>query len=80
MAKVFLIVLILVGIAFLGLGINIFFRKLAFPQTEVGKNKNMKALGLTCARCDEMRKFREKKKFTQLSLDVSKLDINERKR
>lgn len=73
MMSVFLLVVALVGIAFLGLGINIFFRRLSFPETEVGKNKHMKSLGLTCARCDEMKKFREQKKFSNITLDLAKL-------
>ncbi len=75
MAQIFIISLVLVAIAFVGLGINIFFRKTAFPETEVGKNKDMKALGLTCAKCDEMRKYRQMKKYKNLTLDIDKLSI-----
>lgn len=75
MAQVFLIVAVLVGLAFLGLGFNIFFRKTLFPETEVGKNQNMKALGLSCAKCDEMKKFRDARKYKQVSIDFKKLSI-----
>jgi hypothetical protein len=60
---VFLITMILMALAFAGLGVNILFRKNGkFPQTEVGSNKNMKNLGITCTRQDEMKIFRQEKK------------------
>ena len=73
MLTVFLIVVVIVGLAFLGLGFNIFFRKLAFPENGVGKNKKMKSLGIACVRCEEMKKFREQKKFSNIRLDIGKL-------
>ena len=57
--EVVLLAIGLVGIAFLGLGVNIFFRKTAFPETEVGKNRDMKRLGITCAKCEERRIYKE---------------------
>ncbi len=52
--------LIIVALAFLGLGLNIFFRKNGkFPDSEVGTNPNMKNLGLTCAKQDEIKSYRE---------------------
>ena len=46
--------LIIVALAFLGLGLNIFFRKNGkFPDHEVGTNENMKKMGLTCAKEEE---------------------------
>ncbi len=48
--KIFLIVLALVCIAFIFLGITILIkRKGAFPETHIGKNKNMKKLDIHCA-------------------------------
>lgn len=48
--------LILVGLAFVGLGINILFRRNGkFPEHEVGSNQEMKNLGITCVRHDEMK-------------------------
>jgi hypothetical protein len=59
----FLLTIVLVALAFAGLGLNIFFRKDGrFPQTEVGSNKNMKNLGITCTKQDEMKIFREAKR------------------
>lgn len=75
MAQLFLIVAVLIGLAFVGLGFNIFFRRLAFPESEIGKNKQMKSLGLSCVKCDEMKKFRNTQKFKKVSLDIQKLSI-----
>jgi len=61
---VFLMTILLVALAFAGLGVNILFRKNGkFPQTEVGSNKNMKNLGITCTKHDEMKIFREEKRI-----------------
>lgn len=58
----FLTTLVLVALAFAGLGLNIFFRKNGkFPQTEVGSNKDMKRLGITCTKHDEMKEYRKEK-------------------
>ena len=35
------------------------FRKKRFPETSVGHNKKMKELGITCARCDELKNYRD---------------------
>jgi hypothetical protein len=59
---VFLITIVLVALSFAGIGLNILFRKNGkFPQTEVGSNKNMKDLGITCTKQDEMKIFRQQK-------------------
>ena len=62
--KVLFLVLILVGISFLAIGFNIFFRKKKFPQTSVGKNKEMRKLGLSCAKSEEIKCRREIDKIT----------------
>jgi hypothetical protein len=60
---IFLLTIVLVALAFAGIGLSIFFRKNGkFPQTEVGSNKNMQKLGITCTKQDEMKIFREGKK------------------
>lgn len=67
----FLTTLVLVALAFAGLGLNIFFRKNGkFPQTEVGSNKDMKRLGITCTKHDEMKEYR-KEKQARKSLQTS---------
>ena len=45
----------LLGIAILIMGIKVFFKKGAkFPETSIGKNKEMKKLGLKCAKHEEI--------------------------
>lgn len=56
MIKLLIVVLILVTSAFLLLGMNVFFFRRKFPETEVGKNKDMHKLGLVCPKCEEKRK------------------------
>ena len=54
----------LVAIAVIGLGINIFFRKNGkFPETGVGHNPEMKKLGLSCAKSEEIKMFQLQKKI-----------------
>lgn len=51
--------IVIVGIAFIGLGISIFFtKKKSFPETHIGKNKAMKERGIDCAATTD-RKDRE---------------------
>jgi hypothetical protein len=52
---------IIVIISILLLGFNIFFLKKKFPETSVGHNRNMKKLGIYCVKCEEQKKFRQKK-------------------
>lgn len=75
MFQTFIITSVLVTIAILALGVNIFFRKQKFPETEVGKNKRMRSLGISCVKCDEMKKFREAQKFKNLRIDIKKLSM-----
>ena len=54
--RVFVAALLFVGLCVLGLGVNIFFRKGGhFPETDISKNKDMKRLGITCPREDELK-------------------------
>ncbi len=50
MIKVLLLSLLLVGIAFLGIGFNIVFRRKKFPDTHIGGNKEMQKRGIYCAK------------------------------
>lgn len=75
MIKLFLVVLVLITLAFLGLGFNIFFRKKKFPEHEVGHNKNMKAMGIKCTKCEEVKKFNQKRRFQHAKLDISKINL-----
>ena len=51
MFQVFLIVAVLVAIAVAGLSIGILIKG-KFPDTHVGRNADMKKLGITCAKND----------------------------
>lgn len=60
--KIFIATLILVAFCFVGLGFNIIFRKNGkFPETEISSNKNMKKLGIKCAKEEEMKLWGNKK-------------------
>ncbi len=75
--EVVLISVVVVGISFLALGFNIFFRKDGkFPANEVGKNKDMKNLGIFCAKCEEHKKWREiqRKRRAQINPGMLKID------
>jgi len=54
MGKLFLITLALMAIAFVGLGIGIFFgKKKKFPEGSISKNKAMQKRGITCVKHEE---------------------------
>ena len=60
---ILLAAILLTAIAFIGLGLNIFFRKDGkFPETEIGQNKAMRKLGITCVKCDEARCYHHDKR------------------
>jgi hypothetical protein len=63
---------ILVAIAFIGLGFNIFFKKNGkFPETGVGHNPEMRKRGLTCAKTEELRQFQLQKGIVNAKNGVS---------
>lgn len=75
--KIVLLSVLLVGIAFIALGIRIFFVKDGkFPETEVGRNKHMREMGITCARCDEIKNWNRSKRNKKPRLQPSKLKID----
>ncbi len=50
--------IVLVALAFIGLGVSIFFKKNGkFPETGVGHNPEMRKLGLSCAKSAEIKRF-----------------------
>ncbi len=52
-----LISVVLVALAIIGLGVSIFFKKNGkFPETRVGNNPEMRKLGLSCAKSEELKK------------------------
>jgi len=60
MLQILLIAIVIVALAVLLLGINILIGR-KFPETEVGKNKNMIRLGLRCPHCEERARYRQSK-------------------
>ena len=54
--ELLLLVLGILSIAIMAMGINVFFRKnKKFPQSSVGGNKDLRKLGLKCARHEEIK-------------------------
>lgn len=51
---IFILSLVFIGIALLGLGINIFFRKKPFPETSVGHNKEMRRRKIFCIKTQQV--------------------------
>lgn len=70
MLQLIIIASVIVAIALVLLGINIYVFGKKFPETEVGKNKNMMKLGLSCPSCEERARF---KKLRPVKLDVVSL-------
>ncbi len=71
--KVFLVVLVLLAIAFLALSVRIVFRKGGkFPNLHIGSNKHMKARGISCAQSyDKAEQARARKEMTFKDLTLS---------
>ncbi len=73
--KVLLISIVLVAIALVLLATGILLKKVFlnkqghFPITSVGHNPEMRKLGITCAKGDAWREFREAKKRQGCSSD-----------
>lgn len=61
----------LIAIAFLGMAFNIVFRKKKFPESHIGHNREMKKLGVVCAKTMdriERKKLDKELKFKNLQL------------
>jgi len=64
--ELILLTIIVVGISFLLLSFNIIIKKNGkFPDTEIGHNREMRALGLSCAKSQERALWRVKKGVVQ---------------
>jgi len=58
--KVLILSVALIGISFIGLGFRaLFVRNGRFPQTSIGRNKEMAKLGITCVKHDEFKCWKE---------------------
>ena len=75
--KIFLIAVILVSVAFIALGIGIFFRRDGkFPETEIGKNKKMRELGIYCVKCEERKEWNKSRRNRKTKIQPNKLKID----
>jgi len=73
MMKIVLLTIALLGIAFVGMGVNILFRKKEFPDTHVGHNKEMKKRGIVCAKTmDKMEQNKAKAEIRYKNLSLVK--------
>lgn len=72
-----LIAILLIGLAFMALGFNIFFRRgKKFPEYEIGHNKKMHELGIHCVKCDEVKKAGKKNGTRNFKINPQKLKID----
>lgn len=56
--------IILMAFVFVGLGINIIFKKDGkFPEKDVGHNPEMRKMGLSCAKGEALKEFQLQKKI-----------------
>jgi hypothetical protein len=66
----------IVALAFVGLGVSIFFKKNGkFPETGVGHNPEMRKLGLNCAKSEEIKRFQLQKDIKATQADVPALQF-----
>lgn len=78
MLKVFLVAMVLIAIAFLGLGIRILLLKNGkFPHTHIGGNKNLMKHGIYCAQTwDKIERKKLHKEYKKQILLKLKPDPN----
>lgn len=75
--KIFLLSILLIAISFIALGVSIFFRRGGkFPETEIGKNKKMRELGIYCVKCEEKSNWNKAKKKQKSRIRPEKLKID----
>jgi hypothetical protein len=69
---VFLVAIVLVAIAFVGLAISVLIKKKGkFPNIHIGSNKHMRDRGITCAQTyDKMEQAKAKGKFGFKELSI----------
>ncbi len=60
--KLILLSTVIIALSLIGLSIRMLVKKGGkFPSSSIGKNKEMKARGITCVRHDELKCYREEK-------------------
>lgn len=52
MIQLFIITIVLLAIAFIGISINV-LQSRRFPEFHVGRNKDMRKRGIACAKCED---------------------------
>lgn len=71
----YILAFLLIGVSFLALGFNIFFRKKKFPESEIGKNKALRDQGIQCAKCEEHAKWKRMQKKKKQKINPSELTL-----
>jgi hypothetical protein len=56
--QVFVLTLILIALCFAALGIRIWIKG-EFTENEIGRNKNMRKLGIKCVKNEELKQFND---------------------
>lgn len=52
---ILLITVVLVAICFVAIGLQVFFgKKKKFPETEIGRNAEMRKRNIKCSKCEEL--------------------------
>ena len=52
--KVILLSIVLIAFSFLAMAVQVIIKG-RFPKTAIGHNSDMRKLGITCAKCDELK-------------------------
>lgn len=75
--KIVLSAILLVFISVLLLGFGLLMRdNKRFGKHEVGHNKHMRELGISCTRCSELKRFNELKKKKQINANELKIALD----
>lgn len=73
MLKILIISILFVGLSFLLMSIRLLIIKGGkFPDTSVSGNRELRKRGISCAKCEEMARYRQKKNGIHLSPDELK--------
>jgi hypothetical protein len=64
--KIFVLTLVLIALCFAGLGIRIWIKG-EFTENEIGRNRNMKKLGIKCVKNEEMEQYNSNETCTPCS-------------
>jgi hypothetical protein len=76
MYQLFVVTIGIVALSVMLIGINVFFFKRKFPETEIGRNKDMIRLGIRCPQCEERKNFRRSKRPAKIHIKNMRPDWN----